>query len=317
MLMVIISHLEICPVSFKKFFSPFALTGFFIFSGYVYKKPENFVTLLKKKLKTILFPWLLFSIVDIIELFMWGNKNISLIERIIFQLIQIKGLNETLWFLPYIFVSFIPFYFFTKNEKNIKRNFILQFILCTLSLLYSIYINPKIFPWKQTDLPWHIDKVFIATFFMTIGYILRKNNEIITKIQNIKIYNLIILLIGFFAITNIAGIHGIDNCSTNSVVIWYFLTIIGNIVLLGVSMKISNKLLLFVGKNSLLYFCLQGTCFRILNNIIEKLGFIQFIMSSIFIQYIISFILTSLIVLILILPIKFINKHMKFVLGKF
>ncbi len=144
--LVIISHFDLCPPSFRNFFLPFFLTGFFLLSGYVYKKPKCFKKLMLIKTKTILIPWLFFSVIDIIQLTLFGNENISFLQRIGYALLQIKGLNETLWFLPCLFISFIPFYFFTKSGIT-KKNFFIQFVLCTLSVLYIIYMNPRLLPW--------------------------------------------------------------------------------------------------------------------------------------------------------------------------
>ncbi len=153
---------------------------------------------------------------------------------------------------------------------------------------------------------------------MTIGYLLKTNNKLLKNIQNIKKIYIPIFIILYFIFTNIVGAHGINDCSSKSVTIWYFSIIIGNIILLIFSLNIpKSKLLLFIGKNSLLYYGLHTTVIRIINKIVALLNLSKFILSNIFIQYTFTIFLSLFLIILLIFPIKFINKHIKFILGKF
>lgn len=218
-LFVIISHLSIIPNRLRCFFIPWFLIGFYMLSGYVYKNNKNFMQLIIKKAKTLLIPWFFFSIIDIIQLVLFGKDSIPIYMRILYAIIQIKGLHETIWFLPSLFISFIPFYFFNRNGIT-KKNVLIQFVLCTLSVLYGMYINPNFIPWKSAALPWHMNICFIASFFMTIGYWLKEDKKVIKLINKIPVFCIPIFIIIYFIFTNIIGKYGLTDYATKNILLY-------------------------------------------------------------------------------------------------
>ena len=105
---VIITHSSYCNNYVRAIFEPFFLIAFFFLSGYVYKNKYDFKELLINKSKTILFPWIIFGIINILLSQVYSfNKHDDLITEIGLMFLQIRGYSDTLWFLPCLFISFI------------------------------------------------------------------------------------------------------------------------------------------------------------------------------------------------------------------
>ena len=183
---VMLSHLESNTNILSAFYQPFFLFGFFFVSGYVYKKHNSFKELIIKKAKTLLFPWLIFSIINIVasQIFSF-NEHDSFLSELFWNFAQIRGKDDQLWFLTALFVAFIPFFLIAKFYYSTKFSekariwivTISTFSLSTLSILYSKLANPNWFFWNSTALPWHIEYIFQAVFFMWLGLLFKTTLE--------------------------------------------------------------------------------------------------------------------------------------------
>lgn len=320
MLFVILSHTIVCPDILRTFFAPFFLSGFFFLSGYVYKPGKSFKVMLRKKICTILVPWAAFSIFEVIELYLFGNSNLSLAQYFGCAILQVKGYYETLWFLPCLFLSFLPFYFGVRFLSN-RNMIVLSFILCMMSRIYSKYMIADVFPWRTSALPWHIQLIGVVWFFMVVGYLYAQYEEKIVAYLRIKkaitIGAVFALYIGLLYIINTQTKIELNEYDSN-IFIWMIVMFIALFLFIIITYNIrSFKGVIFIGKNSLLYYCLHFTLIRIFNKAYMILGVNKVIGTQIWKRCIFSFGEVVIIVILLIIPIWFINKYLGFLLGKF
>lgn len=313
MICVVITHCSYCNNYIRAIFEPFFLTTFFFLSGYVYKNKYNFKQLLIKKAKTILFPWLFFGIINIVlSQILSFNKHTSLINEIICMFLQIRGNSDVLWFLACLFITFIPFYFFSKHLN--KSSFFIAFLLSVISVLYCKYIKISTPFYENNALPWHIQMVFIANFFMMLGYYYKNYNIIADKyIQNkvliiLGLIYIIIIYVNLIFFGNIVSL----SCYDANIFIWYFLNVLGITIIIEISKRIkANKFFSFIGSNTILIFCMHGKVLSVLESIFRHISLNNKLCNYIYLACIV--ILTFI---ILVVPIKVVLKYFPFIIGK-
>lgn len=74
-----------------------------------------------KKIKGLLVPWFIFSNLNImLSMIMTFKGERNFLSEFAWNLLQIRGLGDGVWFVAALFVAFIPFYFFIKWKEPIK-----------------------------------------------------------------------------------------------------------------------------------------------------------------------------------------------------
>lgn len=116
MLLVVIGHVEYISVNVRTFVTAFHMPLFFLISGILIsqKKEEekNFILTAKKKLKSIMVPYYIFSFlsfgIESIRIAIKGLDEWNIVFRQLFQSLCLQGVS-TLWFLPALYISEIVF----------------------------------------------------------------------------------------------------------------------------------------------------------------------------------------------------------------
>ena len=104
------SHLESVTEPVFTLYSPFYLSLFFFCSGYVYHHRPGFGVFLQKKVHQLLIPWFFLSTANILlSQILSFNEHGSLMKELFWNLLQIRGKGDGLWFIAALFVAFIPF----------------------------------------------------------------------------------------------------------------------------------------------------------------------------------------------------------------
>lgn len=253
MLFVIESHLGCCPPLYKTIFGPVFLSGFFFISGYLFSEKANFKEYFINKTKTLLVPFLILGSINILLRFVISfNEQKPILVQFKEFVLQI-GETSGLWFIACLYITSIIFYFINKLLTNNKKT--LYFIVITVCGIISFLYNKYI----QIELPWHIQKVGIAIFFMAMGLIYKNLiEEKIRKYEN-KINLFFVVLVYSFLLYLNYKIFNNTYISINSYdteILMYFILSLASIwILVIASKKIgSNKWIEFVGKNTLVYF---------------------------------------------------------------
>ncbi len=312
---VMLSHLESRTDLLETFYAPFYLTVFFFLSGYVYKQPKSFKDHMIKKIRGLFVPWFLLSNFNVLlSSLITLKNNHSLKNDLMWNALQIRPLGDGMWFVAALFVAFIPFYFFIKND-NRRFTIIAVFILSVLSNIYTILMPKDFFPWGNAALPWHIEYIFRAMFWMVLGYYYRNNyEEKLDKYINkwVKVFIPIIYLVIIYSPAQFEG-------DIPSMLYGYIKSIVGIafIIIICKSLK-TNKYVSYVGANTLILFAFHGKVYAVLERLlaIKAGGFYVGCLNSVIYSSLLAIILTVILSLILIIPSYCINRWFPWVLGR-
>ncbi|SDB46788.1 Fucose 4-O-acetylase [Pseudobutyrivibrio sp. YE44] len=313
---VMLSHLETNTEIMKSFYTPFCLTGFFFVSGYVYRQPESFVVLLKKKSKGLLLPWFIFSNLNILASQVISFKaNRCLKTEVLKNLLQIRGYGDGLWFVAALFVAFIPFYYVVKIEnRNIAVIFI--FILSFISKLYVEFFPKNFFPWGKAALPWHLEYIFQAMLWMLLGYYFKGEVEEFVDSKNTRLNRFILL---FVYLVLIAFLSEELLGKVGWIAASYIISLLGVLLLIMLSKVLkTNNYIEYVGANTLIYFALHGKLYAVVQRVLKcKAGTMYCTcLHNIYYSIIISVLITILLSLILIIPSFIINRWFPWMVGR-
>lgn len=315
MIFIVMSHLPYCPEELRHFFTPFFLSGFYFSSGYV-MKPLPILKFALKKAKTILWPWLIFSAVEIVIIAIFGNHETTLAGYIFYTLLQVKDLHESLWFFPSLFVTLMVVDFLVL-KFDVRKLLPISICMLFVSRLYGMLMPQNLLPWNSVCLPWHLHNVGTTSFFVILGYLYKKYqvNERVKKYISVALPLLIIIYLIELYITRDAIEIGIWNYP--EFFIW--LLVMGTglamvIVIAQVDGLKNSRVFTYIGRNTLLYYALHQNLCRLIYNVLEKIDWgYSFSQTSVG-QWGFTALFTSLILLILFVPIEFIKKKMNYLI---
>lgn len=290
-------------------FIPFYMPCFFVITGFCSSFKKPFVSLLWQSFKTIILPGITLSL-----MLMVMDINMKSILALSKDILVYGG---RYWFLSSLFIARIIYWFISKYLK--KASF--KTIACVLSFMMGFIIS---IIYEGREYWWFIHALLLLPY-LGFGQLL-KNNEF----NNLKVYALIYgvtfiltALLSHFGVLRIDYYYhepGISqkllNVNLTMFVPLIVLSLSGSLFVLGLSKVInSSKILEYLGKNSLVIYCVHGA---ILGIILPKIG--GGILSidnefscvlSILIAYIITVIISCVIAFVLN------QKYFKVLIGKF
>ena len=171
--------------SVSHYFSSFHVPLFFFLSGFVFTtKGKKYPSFLLKKAKTLLIPYVVFSLVGIAVYAVLGefvkdalseSRTVGGLKDQLWEFcLGYCDTNAPVWFLPCIFVSCNLAYPISKGLDRIEsprtKALLLTLIGC-LSILWNV-LNAYIFDLYQ--LPYKFETVLTLLFFFFFGYALRE-----------------------------------------------------------------------------------------------------------------------------------------------
>lgn len=319
---VMLSHLESATSWQRSFVGPFYLAAFFFISGYL-TKYENFGKLIYKKFRGLFIPWFVFGLFNILlSQILSFNVHRNVFDEIVTFLLQMGG-GSGIWFLAALFIAFIPFWLFvhlyeTSNSWHKLFLFVLvPFLFSLASHIYKEFFDPTWLPWnaQNVDLPWHLDYIFIAVFYMVLGYIFKNTKlESVFDCWNTRIIRIGIVVVYFVLLIASYGCYGFLK-----IAYIYPKSLCGIMALVMICKKYHlNKYTAFVGANTLIYFALHGKCYSVIQFLLKKFAhnFYEQALSNQFSSALLAIVITIILSVMLILPAMFINKYLPFVIGK-
>lgn len=329
MFFIICSHIHNQSIAeeFRQFYIPFILTGFLFITGYTYTYRFGFKNHLIKKIKQLLIPWLLLSMINILLsniMTFAPSKHFGLWQDIGKNLLQIRGYGDGLWFVNALFVAYIPFYFFIKKyEESTNKNkdkcfFLIGLLFYFIEELYISFMPADVFFWNSNRLPWHVEYVPFALFFMFCGYLAKKNfsNQMGKKINTTT---LIIFSLFYLAYIFIPYGFGIKFSFIIQLIYKLVKYGLGLFFIISWSKSIKpTRLTSFIGQNTLLYFGLQGKFISVWELIIKKVipVFSEQIYASSLLSTVYSLLFGIVCSILLVIPILIINKYFPILSGK-
>ena len=232
---------------------------FFFLSGIVFhhRKNERFLPMVKKNIKSILFPYLLFAMSSYLIWFYFLSSYTPSLPEIREHLLgilygnngdNIMFYNGVLWFLPCLFATKVLFSSFT--ELSVKKRFLLLllFFFSIAGYLYSVF-----FP--EDTLIFGLESALTAVVFFGGGFIWNTQAEKLNTFFHKHAYILFpvfALLCMFFATIHfiITG-YQVDLRLNNlgNYYLFYLASGSGILSTIALSMAINkNKILEYIGK---------------------------------------------------------------------
>ncbi|OCA99776.1 acyltransferase family protein [Clostridium beijerinckii] len=264
---------------FDKYIHMFHMPLWFFISGWFYKEQdEELFTIVKKKAKNLVIPYIIFGIVQYPAwlLFNYGSST-DLLEPIRnyfwINTNLVMPVAGALWFLTCLFFTEIFFLNIRRKVDNEKIFFILIIILSILGTLFY-----KIFLFR---LPWAIDTAFVALGFYYVGYEfkLHVGKKIFFWLLNMPIT---ITILAFFINFALCFVNGYVNLRTGAyafVPLFWLNSVTAILVYWNISKgldKVQIKLvrvicnhIKYIGRNSIIYLCLNQLCILIFSKIIN------------------------------------------------
>lgn len=291
-------------------FIPFYMPCFFVLTGFCSSFNKPFIHFLLKSLKTIILPGVILSF-----LLLLTNLNHDSVINWAKNIVLYGG---DYWFLSSLFLARIIYWFIDNYVKRIRYKTLLcvsSFVLgYSLSILYS-----------GVEYWWFIHALLLLPY-LGFGQLLK-----VYKLKSSIIYSLIYIaflvmtaLLAHYSIFRIDYYYHVPGISQKLLNVNYTmlasliaLSFSGSLLLISISKRINTSTVLeFLGKNSLVIYCVHGTILQIA---IRRVGgaFLQFNNSeiscamSILIAFIVTIAINCLIAYVLN------QKYIKILIGKF
>ena len=241
----------------------FHMPLFFFISGYLkYKKRSSISVLenIKKSVKRILIPYFILLTISILftetvmayiyfgEVFVIPLDWVEVLQAYFLAggfLENIPCQNFPLWYLPLFFIATIIFDLFVRNKKVEKFLPIIVLILIAISVPFQ-----NLIPGRPA---FHINVLPVGLAFMELGYLFNK------YIKNEKVPDLVAYVCLFIGIL-VASVNG-GNISEINNVIYYVGAVCSIYFFYSITKNNNNKLLAYIGKNSLIIYGLHALIF--------------------------------------------------------
>jgi len=276
------------PSLFNNFINLFHVPLFFFISGYLFKeayflKPAYFI---KIKLKRFYLPFIKYELLFLIfhNIFLKLNlynqaiipfysiKDFFLNALNIITFGESESAGPSLWFLVSLFMVnmlfFIVSYALYKNKFNKNNNELPRFIIIII-----LFIAGNIIVSRQIEIARRIDGALIALAIFYLGYLYQKIEKSIEKykILNLKFTLISTLLLIFNALYIKTEVSLYTNQYSNpaAFVLFAILGIYATLYLSKILEKSSiNKILCYIGKNTIPILALHILSFKIINLIL-------------------------------------------------
>ncbi len=292
----------------------FHIPLFFFLSGYLFHPQCSFTEFCKRKIKTLLVPYLCLSIPVVINAywFQYGSNGdwSAFLNEVCKALVQER--YTPLWFISSLFLSNILFYWIYKSIKTQQMR-----LLC--AFLFMIFIFAY---WKfgGTPLPWNLDvSLFVMPFMVLANYF--HNSKKVKAYVNRK--SLLFLLASLLS----SIIVGWENYHITGKKVDLFFESVGILPLTFVaascgiffiilfSRRKTIGLFKYLGQNSLLIFAWHLIVYSWLGQMYNGLGLFH---SLSFYLLCVRDLVSLIVILLVLIPINeiILKSRLKFILGR-
>ena len=277
---VVLAHLEVKSAVWNRFFLPFFLPGFLFSSGYVYTHRTGFRAHLIKKCRQLLVPWFAFSTANILlsQVLTFSDSRLPLAEALKWNFLQIRGLHDGMWFVSALFTAFIVFYFFVESYEKAKRKSEAAYrkYLCIalgLHIAYFLYLDAvpaDLFPYGVNRLPWHLEYIPFALFFMFLGYLMRERGEALFRCLD-SAAGRVLLIAAFLTVRFVPFLFHVTMGRVADIPYTLVCHLLALASLVSVCrMTDAAGPILYIGRNTLIYFALHSKAIALAEAILKK-----------------------------------------------
>jgi acyltransferase len=293
------------PFFVQKWIWSYHMPLFFFISGYLFtlQKEQPFSTFWSKKTRSLLIPYLCFTVlVILVSIMQPGETRAQVLSGVL-----LRGWGDVaLWFLPVLYLTEMLFFFLRKISNKITLA-----ALIIASSFIGLFLSLKIIHW-----PYKVEVVFISTFFFGSGYLLvSKINRYLTQLKLVTALIAILVLLFVNIIFCYANYTKLDLAYNIIGNYGYAVTaaFAGIFALLLVSTIIARykgrlqDFLVYVGRNTLIILSVHQVLKVLLKAMFDKMNKSGVIFTTL--RHIIFWILLFLLV-------EIINRYLYFLLGR-
>lgn len=322
---VMLEHLESTTDILGCFFSPFFVLCFFAVAGYTHKSGQPFGSFMLKKIKTLLVPWLIFSVFDIVLSHLVSfSEHESIWVELGRNFLQVRGYGDQIWFVAALFMAFIPFWCFielySRKKPSTARR--IAFIIIALLLFiadnqYSKHMDGSVLPWGTSALPWHIEYIFQGMFYMTLGYYFRESWESGFDRLNTRTGRIVLFAVYAFIIYLPYLVSVPEGLFAFSAV--YVTPLVGMMLTFAVAKAVpANGYMCYIGQNTLIYFALHGKVYSFIEGMLTRYAAQLYgaVLGNTLYSSLFAVVFTLVLSLVLTIPTYIINRWFPFVLGR-
>lgn len=232
----------------------FHMPIFFVISGIIFAvksdwKNKRVRELIKKKAIQLLYPYLTFSLLTILWIFV-SRGTLPMLEALKVT-ITLEGYSA-LWFLPSFFIAEVIFVILYKNKSYIKYLLIFMIAVCIGMYIFGILDLADINWWGYPLLNMLVRSIIGSTFIVA-GYQFHKQYGTIL-LKRINVLLAICLLIIDIFLVQINGFVDLHYSKFNNLFLFYLFSIMGSYLMIFIikfGIK-KNSILEFFGRNSLI-----------------------------------------------------------------
>lgn len=251
---VVLSHsdFEYAPMIYW-----FHMPAFFIISGMLCKDGLD----VKTQIKKFFLPYLTFSLIDMVFIFLAHPEDLSLNNVILYGWRHIysgKAIPGVFWFVPCLFLTKVIFHY---GKKYLKKQYFVAFValLYLAGHVYSLKVIPDAVEniTSSMQLPWNVDVLMVSIPYYAIGYVMKDFTSFIAKKSTFVISSILCLI--YYKLNLVLGIYYTLNLKFSEfkfVALDLVVPLIFTICILSFSsILVEGKLrrfLLYAGKNSLI-----------------------------------------------------------------
>lgn len=308
MFLVVLYHSEVYygpGHSWSWIFEPFFLSGFFFISGYLFTKDIskiNFRSKFRQVLRAIIIPYFIFVTAMALPKVMLGRSDA---QQILIDIIMMRSS----WFVVAIAVMQIIYAVLLYVKSSLWNIVISTSILFLLGYASVVLYRdcPEWlyeYPWLQSEdlpnrLPLCLNLAFVQSPFFALG-ILFRHYENSFPIHIIASGNALITSVLLYVVVYVYIDHnyiGSSMCVAmnqyNNILFIFLIGLIGIWALVCISYRIHNfKPVNYIGKNSILFYFLNGAALTFVQVLINKVTFIN--PNNYFNQFLVAVIATAL-----------------------
>lgn len=263
-ILMIMGHIGFGDV-FDYFIHSFHMPLFFFLTGYLYTKKNNFLKYVLKKVKSLLVPYYLFSIVFFIIKTVIYDFSIGDLVTIFFLPTNNIPIAGALWFLMSLFFSDL-IYYAINHHFNDNTVVIISLFVGVVGQVLS----------KRNDLtiPFGLAQAMVGVGIIQIGRLLRKREKIILDLN--PLYVVVVLIVSSI----LSRYSGYVNMRTNeypSILGFWIVSTLYIICVLYISnlvnkTKTLKKYFLQIGNYSIVYVVFNQFIIMMLKNIRNYYG---------------------------------------------
>jgi fucose 4-O-acetylase-like acetyltransferase len=304
MFLVILSHAGV-PRIYTRFYTPIFLTGFFFCSGYTLNLNRKPLEFCKSKIRTLVVPFILLGTINAICAMLYDGDSFQ--WRIRCLLLNQNNVDDDMWFIACMFCSELIVYLIIKYIYDDKLRVLASLIVSLLGLIIIKY--------SQLKLLWNLETALLLNCFLLFGYIYKSYEDKLEIIKNANKYVFVGIGLYIFSVLcydNNVNVHGKEYEN-----IWMFFvsSLIGLFVTVTVVKMIDirdsnviHRWILYVGRNTLVYYAFQSKVLRLLDLVIKKTT-----LNNIYITSVLKCLCTGI---LLVAPAIIINKFCPVIVGK-